>query len=219
MCTKEAANVGYGVELSRLALAEADVNVSMQQLPYRKAVQMLKAGEIDMIPVMYEYDMDGATAAAHIMGIKENQYFILSGTDWYYTNPVSLERLDSLGLLQGQRYHPVVELYKRKNRNNVMILTEEEGTRGLIKLLTEKKVSAILQDRNAVSFYKSRIANAEEVKLVGTMPNPQTLVTGFSDKLNNQAELIKKFDESLAALKESGKYQAVLAKYNIKDWQ
>lgn len=218
VCINQGAKLGYAFEISRLIFAEQGIKIDVKASSYSEAIEQLKTGEIDFLPIIKASDIRSSILSSSTIGLTEDQFFTIKGNDWYYTNPVSLERLDKLGLISGVNYDPVIFLHQRKNRQNILMIEEKEGVKGLLQRLLDGSVTAIIADGSAVNFHKKMMPDTQDITLVGSMRNKQELMTAFSKKYGKATELARSHTAALITLRKSGKLASILEKYNIEDW-
>ena len=202
---------GISLEIVRAALGTQGYEVDMEFMPWARAEDKVKEGEIDILPNTWTTD-------------KRKEYLLFS--DPYATNDVKFikrkgdhfeyDGLDSLagktvGIVRGYGYPE--EFIKSDG------FKRDEATESLtnVKKLVVGRIDLTLEDRIVLIdlLKKKEPKFLEEVEFTKNALTSQTLSVTCGLKNPRCHEIIEAFNKGLAEIKANGKFDEIMKKYGL----
>jgi len=202
---------GLAMEIVRAAFATQGYEVTMEFMPWARAEDKVKEGEIDILPNTWTTD-------------KRKEYLLFS--DPYATNdvkfikrkgdPFEYDGLDSLagktvGIVRGYGYPE--EFIKSDG------FKRDEATESLtnVKKLVVGRIDLTLEDRIVLIdlLKKKEPKFLEEVEFTKNALTSQTLSVTCGLKNPRCHEIIEAFNKGLAEIKANGKFDEIMKKYGL----
>lgn len=202
-------NGGLAADLVRTALERAGFRVEAKVETWPRAAQGVSIGVYDVVVGMYrseERDRELVFSEPYL----RNDVMLVArrGSGIEYHGPASLERL-SVGIVKGYVYDAEFDAYPGYRRvvNNHLIQN--------LLLLRQGRVQLAVGDRWAVLYELSRFmpGSVAEFEFVATPVATRGLRMAVSRKHPRRAEIVARFDEAMAAMREDGTYGAIVARH------
>lgn len=202
--------IGFDIELIEAIAAESGIKVEVQSLGFDALIPALQSGTIDIV--------------ASGMTIDEDRKLQVDFTAPYINSGLALavvksnETIASEADLKGARVAVQIgttgamKANELKKKGIVKSVKTYDTIDVLMAELTKGTVDAVINDLPVTqAFIKS---GHSEIKIVGEPMNSEQY--GFAVAKEN-TELLKKLDEGLQKVLESGKYAELLEKYDLPE--
>lgn len=193
---------GFDIELAEAVAKEMGAKLEIKNVTFGDLIPAVKENKIDAILSGFEGSPDRGELLTFSDPYMDAGYSILTARDDNLIKDWDDLRGKVIGTQTGTRH---TELSIDFGAQRVQAFEEKEN---VVKALDEKKVDAIVVD-TPVALYYAR--HDDKVKLVG---DPKTSSTGlvFAVKKGN-TDLQKKINEALKAVKASGEYDRIYARW------
>ncbi len=212
---------GYMIEVLREIYGAAGDKVDYQLMSWDESLEKVRKGEFNAVVGASVDDAADFVFPKESFGINGNSIFVLAGSTWKFSGIASLEKV-RLGIIESYSYEESIDAYIKKNAASPRItaVTGENALPILITMLQQGKIDAIVEDTNVMiySLVKGGVKPGTIVK-AGSFDEQIDLFVAFSPKLKTSQEYARRFDEGIVKLRQSGRLQAILSRYGLKDWK
>lgn len=222
-CNPGAAQPGYMIEVAKQALGQAGITVDYAIMPWERTVAEVEAGSVDGAVGASPDDVKGGVVPAQPLGISRNVLVLQQSTQFDYTGPASLATI-RIGVAKGYSYDNGGDIdgYIKQATDAHSPMVEALGGDD-VQLLNMRKmlaghIGAVLDDQNVLQLVIAEVKPSVPVRVIPvSKATPEYIV--FSPKNPQSARYAKLLDDGVVALRKSGALAAILARYNLKDWQ
>jgi len=200
---------GFAVDVVREAFAAVGITASFEVLPYVRCLAKVKAGKLagcfnavpnGMISASYLWH-------AHPLFTTRMNVYALAGSKEQGLSAASLEG-KSVGVARDYEYGDEFDLNTKIVRKVV-----DKNEHGFKMLLSRRIQYMAAEERIANAlFAKYPDAFGARFKMVGTVATPG-LYMAFSKDAPDAARYLEKFNQGYAALRKSGRYKAIEARW------
>lgn len=212
-CSPDSPHPGLMVELAREALALFGHEVRYGNLSWTRSLSQVQSGAVNGIigPDLYKISnlIFSAPMILHQKGIA-----FRSGEARPITGPEDLEGLQ-LGAIQDYRHAPSLAQYIARHKadpTRVQLLSGEDGAGRNLRKLMSQRIDLVLEERSVLIYTARSLGLADQVEIL-PYGEVSALHIGFSPALESSRLYARQFDEGLAYLQQSGRYQDILASY------
>lgn len=208
---------GTVIEMTKEIFAAHGITIDYQLLPWPRAVQACKNGEIDAIVGSMGKEFDGivigtqpvATATSSLIGLAEQKFSFADSTDF-----AALDQIQ-IAYPRGYNFTADIDAYLRSpTRTNITEVGGEEPLIQAVALLEHKRVDAYIEDY-LVFFAALPDEKKAHFKVLGQMSQPIPFYIAFSPTKPQATHWAELLDQGLVELKRTGRYTAILARYGI----
>ncbi len=216
-CTPGSAAPGFMVELTREALAPFGHEVRYAQLNWSRSLAQVRSGEITGI-----IGTDADEAPGLVFSPALGQYQEVLGFRRGERRDIArISELAGLrlGALQDYEYNSdVLEHIAARSAEpgEIQLLSGDDALARNLRKLLAGRIDVLVADRIALMHQLHEMGLQDQVEL---LPHPEssTLHIGFSPKHPQAALYVAQMEQGLAELRRSGRYQAILARYGLKE--
>ena len=209
----DADHPGFTIEMVKEVFAPHGVTIDYQIMPWARAVQACKAGEIDSVMGASGLE-EGTLIGKEPLALGANCLIGLSDQAWKYTDLASLDKI-KLAYPRGYNYETAVDAYLRANTaKNITEVGGDEPLIQAIALLERKRVDGYIED-SLVFFAALPEAKKKQFKVLGALTEPAPLYLAFSAVKPKAKQWAEWLDQGLAEMKKNGRRAAILARYGI----
>ncbi len=200
---------GFAVDVVRDAFAAVGISVNFEVLPYARCLAQAKAGHLvgcfDAVPNA----MIAPSFLWHAQPLFTTRMnvYALAGSTEHGLSAASLEG-KTVGVERDYEYGDAFDLNSKILRR--IVDRNESG----FKMLMAGRIEYMAAEERIANalFVKNGAAFGSKFKLVGTVATPG-LYMAFSKSAPDAARLLAKFNEGYAAIRKSGRYQAIERKW------
>jgi len=215
------AKTGYMIEVLREIYGAAGDKVDYQLMSWDESLERVRKGEFNAVVGASVDDAPDFVFPKETFGINGNSIFVAAGSKWKYSGINSLETI-RLGIIESYSYEDALDEYIKKNvgSSRIVAVSGEDALPILITMLQQGKIDAIVEDTSVMIFslVKSGVKPGTIVK-AASLEEQIDLYVAFAPKLKSSQEYARRFDEGIVKLRKSGRLQAILARYGLKDWK
>ena len=150
------------------------------------------------------------------MGYSQNCFFVKKGSAWKYGGLSTLEKLNTLGAVNGYTYNDEVDGFIAKNAKKIDAAPGEDALGVNTKKVVAGRTDAFIEDLNVTEAYlkENKITNIENAGCIESVP----LYTAFSFKNSKSKKYIEEINAGLDRLRKSGELQKILDSYGVKNF-
>lgn len=217
-CVPNSSEEGFVVDIARVVFESKGYTVKYTNVPWSRAVRKTMSGEYDGAIGATKKEMPGAIFHELPLAYAAN-YFIVNNSDaWTYTGVESLKNIH-VAAIQDYNYGDSITSYLAANKASpfVTIMKGDNITQRCLQMLIAGRVGSCLEDKN-VAFYNAKQKGVlDKVKSGGKADADQALFIAFSPKSEHSKTYTKIWSEGFASLRSSGRLDAILSHYGLKD--
>lgn len=210
---------GFSVDISRAALAREGVRIEYANLPYKRALVEVRTGASAdaVLPAMRDEAPD-FVFAAEPAAILQYCFFVEKDNPWNFNGIESLQGI-SFVASAGYRYGEAMDAHIASYHGvKVSLLTGELLPDRMIRMVLAKRVDAMLDDVSLVGHALGAIQDRDGLRQAGCISETFPSFLAISPARPDAAELARKYDRGLQALRESGELRSILMRYGVRDW-
>lgn len=212
---------GYIVEIARAILEPHGHTVKYQVLPFARAIEETRRGDIDGVLGALKYDTPDFVFPEHEQGMLDEVFFVKKDSTWTYDGIDSL-RNHSLAVIHDYIYSDGLQAYIEQNIDNIDRIQTADGEEALatnIRKLVRGRVDIVVDTSSIFQYVVTELGMAERIKPAGVTGDESPLYLAFSPAKAHSANYAKLISEGMVKLRASGELAKILARYNLKDWR
>lgn len=212
-CDSKTNKKGYMIEILQKAVPQHEI--SYQILSWAKALADTKSQTINAAVGAGDGDKDGMILTT-TMGYSQNCFFVKKGSSWKYSGLASLEKLNTLGAVNGYTYNEEVDGFVAKNAKKIDPAPGEDALGINTKKVIAGRTDAFIEDLNVTEAYlkENKITNIESAGCIESVP----LYVAFSFKHPKAKKYIEEINAGVDKLRKSGELQKILDNYGVKNF-
>ncbi|RDE18802.1 hypothetical protein DV711_14375 [Motiliproteus coralliicola] len=217
-CEPGAESPGFMVELARAALAEDGIHVHYRTMPWTRAMQQARIGEVDGVIGAERFEAEGLVVPLRAFGVS-TQGIALRRDDpmkWQGTDSIGARRV---AFISGYDYAESVAVKAAElNPDATMIeFTGDDALERMLLLLARQRVDLVVDDLNVLQYKLKQLGLERQLRIVSTDVVAPVYIS-LSPRLKEAALIADKLDEGIERLRESGEFDRILARYRIQSW-
>ncbi len=223
-CEPDSDKPGYMIEMARQIFAAQGHTVKYVVLPWSRAIEEARRGDIDGIIGAYKEDAPDFIFPTLEQGMLGDVFYVKKDSDWTYNGLDSLQG-KSLAVIQDYGYTDELNPYVEANLDNNAKIQAVDGEDALpinIRKLVKGRVDVVVESAPVFWYTAASIGMKDKVKAAGATAEKDQTFIAFSPadaKKEKSAEYAKLLSEGTQKLRESGALAQILAKYSLTDWQ
>jgi polar amino acid transport system substrate-binding protein len=215
------AGQGYVLDVLVAVFEGYGYRVKIENLPWNRAVAMAAAGQVDgiagitkdVLPTLVYPHSEIARYTPAVFSMKANR--------WQYAGVSSLKQI-RLGMVENYgngEGNPELEHYLAGHPDNVTYIAADDAIAHLFLMIEAGHIDAMIEDRAVGDYMLRKRGKRALFKAVPVQKNYLPGYVGFCGDTTKAQRLAAQFDAGLGKLRRSGKLQAILARYRLRDWQ
>lgn len=211
---------GYMIEAVKLIFEAKGHQVDYQTMPWSRSLAEVGKGTYDAVVGTDEEESPDLVFPSEPFGLYKNGFFVDKSSRWQYTGPDSLLQV-RLGVIDDYVYGDELDAYIETHRNSkkVFVANGDDALSKLIKMLKAGRLDVVIEDVTVMSHALNEMRLAGEIVDVGSPGEASFLYIAFSPAKESSRGYANIFDEGLAELRRSGKFQKILSRYGLQDWK
>jgi polar amino acid transport system substrate-binding protein len=211
---------GYMIEVAQAILSEKGYTVDYQLMPWARSLIMAEKGLIDCVVGAYKSQHRHLLYPSHPWGKDQNLFYVAKDNPWRFKDIRSLQGI-RVGLIHQYAYSDQLDSFARLPENSDIF----EYTYGNNAL--EQNIAKLLAGRidttvetNLVMPEKLRELNLEnDIVQAGALTPANSLYIACSPVKSTSVMYLQWFDQGIQRLRQSGKLQKILRRYQLQDWE
>jgi len=213
---------GVVVEIVRAIFEEKGHRIVYSAPPWSRAIFATRKGSYTGILAALKNDAPDFIYPEEEIGVNRMCFYVKTTNPWRYQGVDSLTTV-VLGVIQDYAYdNGKVDDYIKKSRTApnslVQIVASKTGLEQNFNNLELDRITVILDECRVVDWYLKSNNLTGKYQQAGCL-NEVKMYVGFSPALEQSPRYAALFSNGIRALRRSGRLQAILAKYGLKDWK
>ena len=208
---------GFGLDLMREIFEKKhQIKIDYQLTPWERSVQQVEKGAADCVVGAYHEDVPGFIFPKEPLIEDQLALFTLKEKEINYTGFESLLNLQ-VGLVSGYSYGERLDQFIEKNKQ-VKFLQYAVGDTPLqtnLKKLRAKRIDVLVENNVVMVATLKQQQMTDQMKLVSFLGDKIAIYVACSPKKESSKKYVMLWDEGVKALKESGTFSAILARYGL----
>lgn len=213
-CFDKTEPYGITLDIMKAIFEPQGYKVTMANLPWARAIQSLRDGEITTFGSAAKADAPDIIFANEPTTNMRNTIFKSTSDSWKFKDMNSLTE-GTLGIIQSYTYGEAMDAYIAKNSKFVDTATGSIALESNIRKLIAKRIRFIIDDENIILFAANRIQERDKIAAAHVI-SEVPLHFGFSPKNPNAKELAKITSHALQKMKKDGSLARIYAKYGLQ---
>lgn len=202
---------GISVDIVDEAFKRMGYKVTKRILPFSRAIEMLKSGEIDMIPDIKN------TAERQEIGVFSKEpivttytaLFVKSDSTIEFNGDISALKQYKIGTIRDYTYS---EEFDNAVKSKVIKVEEVDDKLQNINKILDNRIDIYIENRLVLLEALKSTNNVDKLKELKPEIN-QTPVYGWFTKKKNLNEMINQFDKKLVEIKKDGTFERIYKSY------
>lgn len=218
-CEPKSDKPGFMVEIASEVFKAHGHTVKYEVKNWARAIQEARKGKYDGVVGASKADVPGFILHDVPAGKMQNFYWTLAGTTWTYQGESSLKNV-KLGYINEYSYGDEVDKLIDKKHPSLVEISGNDVLKRMIKMTESKRLTGFIENPMVLEY------NLHELKMPQTLfraassnlATDPDLFIAFSPKKPQSAKYAKILNEGILNLRKSGRLNAILSKYGLKDW-
>lgn len=215
-CTAGSPDEGYAVDIAREAFALSGIKVQYVNMSWARALQQTESGHIDAVVGAFVSDAPNFVFPDQASGYSRTALFTNPESDWQWEGIESLQD-QTLMVINGYSYSPEIDAYVDRHKDDparVLVLSGTSPLNRAIELLEQGRSDVFPEDQ-AVMNWTIRNSDHSIVPRQAAMIYESPFYIAFSPAKSDSPKLSKLLSQGIIKLRESGKFEQILAPYGL----
>jgi polar amino acid transport system substrate-binding protein len=217
-CDPESEFPGYMVEIviESFKLYGNGEKIVYRTMPWSRAMIEGRAGRVGGIIGAIDSESVGLHMPDNELGVTSASFFTHNDSNWNFDSFDKMSKSSlTVGTMKGYEWGEETTTFINNNQKKITFSYGVDGLPKLIKVLKTKRIEILLEDQAVFWFMVKRLKLPKDIfRFAGTVGVPKKLYVSFHNK--KHAEIVSK---GIEALRNNGKLNKILKKYNLKDWR
>lgn len=217
---------GYVVEVAKAIFEPKGIAVYYEVTTWKRALNETRKGHYHAAICATAVEAPGFIFPKSPVGASVFKFFTAPESTWKFTTIKALQSI-SLGVVEGYDYEGDINefIWAHKNhRNHLQMVSGNDTALQNIRKLLAGRIDVMLEDENVVMNALLEMGKPESALrsagvLTPAIDRDKLLYLAFSPKLKESKELAAIFDAGIQRMRKNGEWDAILARYDVKDWQ
>lgn len=217
ICDPSEGQPGYAVELSRQALTEHEIEVTIA--PFSRALRAVAVGHYDGVLAASPAHNPDLIFPQETVGFYGNHFIVRANDDWKFHDLTSLQQM-RLAAIKSYDYGPVLNDYIQRKQGTpwITLVTGEQMVERNLNMLLSEHIDVYLETEYVAFYTAKKLGLDQHFRIAGEQGSSTPLFIGFSPQSKSSAGYAREFDRGVRKLRRNGQLQKLLNKYGIKDW-
>lgn len=212
---------GYLIEIAEKAWGAAGHTVSYENMPWKRAIEVARAGRCDCLPAAYRVDAPDFVFPARAVGRDQPTFYTLSSNKWSYAGISSLSK-KQLGVISGYTYEDAAfntYVASALDDGRALGMSGSNASALLLDLLTAGRVNVVVDSNLVVDYAIAQRQLKNKVRAAGTLSEPVDFHMACTPANPHSADYVRQLDEGITRLRRSGELDRIMARYGLRDWE
>lgn len=216
VCEEQDNDPGMLIEIAEQAFAESGYLVDFVWLNWARAIKEARKGRVQGIIGAYRTDSPDFLFGKEHLVVSHMCFYTKADDKWLYTGLSSLDDR-SISLVNAYSYGHKLDNYVMRQQlagdTNIIRAYGKDTLDHRISLLNNSKLSTLVEDQVVINQANRMLAPEQQLRAAGCLP-PEKIYLAFSPDSNLSPRLSRALDQGVKALRESGRLQQIVNKYN-----
>lgn len=212
---------GYMIELASRIWSEAGHSVDYQVMPWERAIDEARAGELDCIVGTTLDEAPDFLFPDQPLGMDESYIFVLKNNDWEYTGIPSLAEI-RIGIVGGYSYDDGEfddYVASQVGSPTVQVMKGNNALDQNLRKLISRRIDALVESPMVMHARLQQIEDAPAVRVAGRIGSVTPLYIACSPSNPMAATYVRELNDGIVRMRISGELERLLDGYNLRDWQ
>ncbi len=209
---------GYMIELAKKILGDAGHTVDYRLMPWERAVDEVRQGNIDCVVGAYIEDAPDFVYPSESWGLDESRFFVKQGDPWRFEGLDSLANI-KLGLIGGYAYGEDFDQYIEANPDVGQFVKGDNALEKNIKKILGGRITATVESPLVMQAKLKDMGLQADIVAAGNLGEPSDMFIACSPAKSSSKALVELIDTGTQNLRASGELQDILDKYGLPDWK
>lgn len=218
--TPNSARPGYMIELAKTIFSQHGIEVQYHTIPWNRAIEQTKEGKYNCVVGAYKSDARDFIYPKASWGLDVARFYVLKHDSWEFSGNIDSLRFRKLGVIEGYKYQDELDHYI--NTAKSMYVQSLKGNQALeknIKKLLAKRIDTTIESENVFNAKIKEMGLEQHFQSAGHISPASKMYLACSPNHPNSQKYVDMVDAAMPKLRQSGKLEAILNRYGLKDWQ
>ena len=216
VCEEQGRNPGMLVEIAEQAFAVTGYFIEFIWLNWARAIKEARVGNVQGIIGAYRSDSPDFLFGKEHLALSHMCFYTKPNDHWRYSGLSSLNS-QSISLVNAYSYGDEFDNYVIKEqlsgRKNIFRAYGKETLKQRITLLNNNKVDVLVEDQLVINEVNRSLKQGSQLRHAGCLPS-EKIYLAFSPDSNLSPRLSRALDQGIKILRENGRLQQIINKYN-----
>jgi polar amino acid transport system substrate-binding protein len=213
---------GYVVEILQASLESSGTKIRYQIVPWDRTLIQVRDGKAGaaIAATQHEVDAFGLIVGSESIGYSSDCLYVAASNRMKFSKAEDLDTLKRIGLASGYTYSEEINAWldRPENKGKIFVQKGEGPAEINARNLALGRLDGVIEDNHVMQQVIGKFGLEHELVLAGCQQQTRIFVA-FSPKLKNVTSVVKRFDEGVGRLRQSGQLAKILAKYGLSDWK
>jgi polar amino acid transport system substrate-binding protein len=219
--TPNTSEEGVLVDVARAVFEENGIKVSYKLIPWRRAVELTRAGTHHGLIGASKTDAPDFIFPSEELSRNVISFYVRKDSLWVFHKKSDIERV-SLGVIAGYDYRQWLLDYIEAHKNDphkIQVMTGHQPLQRNILKLLNNRIDAIVDNEAVILHVARRMGVINRIKLAGHGSEIAYIYIAFSPKRADSQRYARMLSEGVVQLRRTGQLAVILSKYGLKDWK
>jgi polar amino acid transport system substrate-binding protein len=213
---------GYVVEVLQAIFEGSGTKIRYQIVPWDRALMQTRDGNSDAAigATQNEVNTFGLLIGSESVGNSSDCLYVAANNQMKFSKVDDLDTLNRIGVASGYNYSEEIDAWLKRpqNKSKVFVQKGEGPAETNARNLALGRLDGLIEDHYVMQQVIVKFGLEHKVILAGCQQQTKIFVA-FSPKLKNATAMVKKFDDGMSKLRQSGRLSKILARYELIDWK
>ena len=212
---------GYLVDIAKTIFQANDYTVVYKTVPWKRAIQMTRAGKYDGVLGASKTDAEGYIFPAEELARNKLSFYVRKRNPWRFREISSVTEV-ALGTIAGYDYRDWLNEYIEANENDfnkVQIITGDEPLKRNLQKMMNGWIDAVVDNEAAIKYVAKKMGISEEIECAGYGELYSSIYIAFSPNNPDSTKYAEMLSEGITRLRKNGELNKILEKYGLSDWK
>lgn len=210
---------GFMIEVAQEIFKENGIDVVYKVVPWTRAIDEVRKGKYNATVGGYIDDTPDFIFPEHAMAKSVDAFYIKQDgpLDWSYKGVSSLETV-SIGVIRDYSYGAIVDQYisdHKKDSSRIQFASGDNALEQNVKKLLAGRIQVVVEDGDVMQRFLTASNQKDKIKMVGH-DEGENVYIAFSPNEAHSKQYAEMLSEGIARYEQSGRLQAIKAKYDVK---
>lgn len=219
-CADDDTLEGYLVEVARAVFEPLGYRVEYRIVPWPRALAGTLAGTYDAALGASPPEAEGLVFPHTELLLSRAALYARADSDLRIDGPADLDTL-TVGAIRGYEYDDWLGRWLQANADRpdrVQLLSSDYPMRQNLQKLVGGRLDLVAGNPASIVYTAGRLGLADRIRQVAISGDPEACFIAFAPTDGQGARLAALLDDGVAALRQDGRFAAILARYGLRDW-
>ena len=214
-------NEGYLIDVAREVFEPLGHQVTYTCVPWKRALDGTRSGRYTGAVGASTTDASGFIFPNEELARNVLAFYTLADNPWRFEGPESIASV-TIGVAAGYDYRRWLNDYIRIHAGDagrVQVIAGKNPLKLNLKKLLLERIDVVVDSEAVIRYTAKQMNVLEKIKPAGYGVEPAYIYIAFSPALPRSDALARQLSDGIVQLRHSGRLQAILDRYGLRDWK